>query len=514
MKRTLYLVLAALIAAVPVAMASALLWHFDHATVFDTLPVQSDEMMYWHQAGTFAEAGFNGGYYTAGELLPRVGRFYSWGAAAPIFYGTFAAVSGWPLWAMTALNLGLLTAAVAAFIGLARLSWEGLLWLGVLLATFHPFLVYSPTQYIEVLNLALALLLAGLFARLIHRYREGAAASRRLVLITGGVIFFAALIRFPWTMLYLPLLLLIQRPMTIRGWLANIATSIPLTLAPVILYTLTSAPYPETIISRILNNPTPQRAWRILTSNFNRNIRLFTDGDHLEIQIRVGAALAAAALTLAVAAYLIWRARGKALPARLQHGMTEAGLAWYLLTGLLAFIVVIYDIHGLRGYRMLSGAILFTIALVIAFRRRWLLVPLLVYQLAAFPHALTFYDNFTNFQTAPDKHARYNKFLPQLAETLVYDPDAEPWCNTVLFDLFYLLGETSVMVAVPHGFGLSITEAVPNGRMPSAPQSAYIALRDGNYETYREGLNLAPVLALPEGMLYRNLNADCTAPTQ
>src|SRR5690606_36043936 len=141
-------------------------------------------------------------------------------------------------------------------------------------------------------------------------------------------------------------------------------------------------------------------------------IRLFTDGDHLEIQIRLGAALAAAALTLAVAAYLIWRARGKALPARLQHGMTEAGLAWYLLTGLLAFIVVIYDIHGLRGYRMLSGAILFTIALAIAFRRRWLLVQLLVYQLAAFPHALTFYDNFTNFQTAPDKHARYNEFLP------------------------------------------------------------------------------------------------------
>src|SRR5688500_1631643 len=200
MKRTLYLVLAAIVTAVPVAMASALLWHFDRATVFDTLPVQSDEMMYWHQAGTFAEAGFDGGYYTAGELLPRIGRFYSWGAAAPIFYGTFAAVFGWPLWAMTALNLALLTAAVAAFIWLARLPWEGLLWLGAILATFHPFLIYSPTQYIEVLNLALALLLAGLFARLIRLHREGAAASRWLTLITGGVIFFAALIRFPWTM--------------------------------------------------------------------------------------------------------------------------------------------------------------------------------------------------------------------------------------------------------------------------------------------------------------------------
>jgi hypothetical protein len=514
MKRALYLLIAAFVVAVPALMASALLWHFDRATVFDTLPVQSDEMMYWHQAGTFAEAGFDGGHYTASELLPRVGRFYSWGAAAPIFYGTFAAVFGWPLWAMTAINLALLMMAVAAFIWLARLSLEGLLWLGAILATFHPFLIYSPTQYIEVLNLALALLLAGLFARLIRLYREGAVASRGLALITGAVIFFAALIRFPWAMLYLPLLLLVRRPATLRGWLANIAASVPLMIAPVLLYSVTSAPYPETIISRILNNPTPQRAWRILSGNFNRNMRLFTDGDPLEIQIRMGAALAAGALTLAIVAYLLWRSRSRPLSSRLNTAMTEAGLAWYVMAGLVLFIVVIYDIHGLRGYRMLSGAILFVVALSIAFGRRWLLVPLLVYQLAVFPYALTFYDNFTNFQTSPEKHARYSEYQPQLAEVLVYDPDAGPWCNTVLFDLFYLLGETSVMVAVPHGFGLSITEAVPEGRMPDAPQSAYIALRDGNYDSYRGELNLEPVLPLPEGMLYRNLDADCASTAQ
>lgn len=509
MKRILYPFLAALVSAIPAIMASVVLWHFNQATVFDTLPVQSDEMMYWHQAGTFAEAGFNGGYYTAGELLPRVGRFYSWGAAAPIFYGTFAAVLGWPLWAMTALNLALLTLAIAAFIWLARLSIAGLLWLGAILALYHPFLIYSPTQYIEVLNLALAVLLAGLFARLIRLYREGIPAPRRLMLLTGGLIFFAALVRFPWTMLYLPLLLLARRPVTLRGWIATISASVPLMIAPVLLYTLTSAPYPETIISRILNNPAPKRAWRILSANFHRNAGLFTDGDHLEVQIRVGAALAAGALTVAAAVYLIWRARGKTLSLRLRPLMTEAGLMWYMLAGLLAFIVVIYDIHGLRGYRMLSGVILFAVAIAIAFGRRWILVPLVVYLIAAFPHALTFYDNFTNFQTSPDKHARYREYQPQLAGVLVYDPDAGPWCNTVLFDLFYLLGETSVMVAVPHGFGLSITEAVPDGRMPRTPQSAFIALRDGNYAAYRDGLNLEPMLSLPEGMLYRNLDTDC-----
>jgi hypothetical protein len=327
------------------------------------------------------------------------------------------------------------------------------------------------------------------------------------------VIFLGALMRFPWTMLYVPLLLLTVRPSTARGWVVTTAKAIPLMLAPVILYTLTAAPYPETIISRIMSNPTIRRATRILGSNIERNTRLFFDGDHLELHVRTGVALAVAALTVTVVVYLVLQARRRVVPARLRQGMAEAALAWYLLAGLLLFIVVIYDIHGLRGYRMLSGAILFVVALAVAFRRRWLLAPLLVYHIAAFPYALTFYDNFTNFQTNPDKHARYAEYAPLLADTLSYDPDADPWCNTVLFDLFYLLGETSVMVAVPPGIGLSITEAVPEGLMPPAPKSGFVALRDGKYESYRPELNLEPVLRLPEGMLYRNLDAQCERPT-
>jgi hypothetical protein len=56
---------------------------------------------------------------------------------------------------------------------------------------------------------------------------------------------------------------------------------------------------------------------------------------------------------------------------------------------------------------------------------------------------------------------------------------------------------------------LSITEAVPEGRMPPAPRSGYVALRDGNYEEYRPALNLDPLLSLPEGMLYRNMDSTC-----
>lgn len=510
MKRSAYLLVALLVIALPTAMASGLLAHFNQAAITDTLPVQSDEIMYWHQAYTFSQVGLNGGYYTAFELVPRVGRFYAWGAAAPIFYGAFGAVLDWPLWAMTALNLAFLAAAAAVLIRLARLSIEQVLWLGALLPTFHPFLLYSPTQYLEVFNMAVALLLAGLFARLIAAAREGQRTPRWLWLVTGSVIFCAALTRFPWAFLYAPLLLLTVRPQTLRARIVTLIQSAILMLIPTALYALTSAPYPETIISRITRNPTLARAARILGANIERNLRLFMDGDHLELHVRAGSALALGILTVFLLATLLWKARGRQIPARLSRGLNEAALAWYMLGALLLFIMVIYDIHGLRGYRMLSGPLLMLIGLAVAFRRRWILVPLLIYQVSVFPYALHFYDNFTNFQTAPEKRARYEEYRPQLAEVLVYDPAApSPWCNTVLYDLFYLLGETSVMVATPPGIGLSITEAVPEGRMPVAPQSKYIALRDGNYEAYRPALNLEPLLPLPDGMLYLNLDAPC-----
>lgn len=513
MKKSLTILVALGVIAVPALVASVVLWHFNGATLFDTLPVQSDEIMYWHQAYTFSEVGFNGGYYTAGELLPRVARFYAWGAAAPVFFGTFGIPFGWPLWAMTVLNIALLCAATAAFIRLARLNIEQMLWLGGLLATFHPFLLYSPTQYLEVFNMALAVLLAALFARLFRLYRSGEPAGRALWITTGVVIFFAALTRFPWALLYTPLLLLTVRPTTLRGWVVSFIQSVGLMLVPVVLYALTSAPYPETIISRIMRNPTLARAGRILGNNIQRNLRLFGDGDHLELHIRFGSAIAVAVLTVVVVAYVVYRLRGSRLSARLRETVSEAALAWYLLAALLAFIVLIYDVHGLRGYRMLSGTLLMLIALCVAFRRRWVLAPLLAYQVIVFPYALFFYDNFTNFQTDPAKYARYEEYQPQLADVLVYDPDApSPWCNTVLYDLYYLLGETSIMVATPPGIGLSITEAVPNGVMPEAPQSKYIGLRDGNYPEVRATLHLEPLLPLPDGMLYINLDAPCGPP--
>ncbi|MCC6566348.1 MAG: hypothetical protein IT298_11340 [Chloroflexi bacterium] len=510
--RLVLIVLTLCVALVPAIMAAALLRQYNQATLFDLIPAQSDEIMFWRQSATFAEVGFAGGYYTAYELTPRVGGFYAWGLAAPVFYGSIGAVFGWPLWAIAVINLVALAAAVVVYAWLIRASLEQMAWLGVFLALYHPLNNYAPTGYIEVLNMALALVLAGGFVRLLRAWRDGQPVPRGAALITGTVLLYAALLRAPWAVLFLPLLLLIDRPATWRRTLWTAAKSVAVALIPVALYALTSAPYPETILSRIARNPSLDRLVRITGRNIARNMALFMDGDHLELHVRVAAAVITLALT-AVVLYVGWRwVRRRGIPTRWQLPVAEASLAWFTLATLLAFIIVVYDIHGLRGYRMLAGALLMAFGVTLAFRRRWLIVSAVALLAVALPYSTHFYDLNTNFQTAPEKHARYAEYKPLLADALVYDPSLPSrWCNTVLFDLYYLLGETSVMVSAPPGFGTSITEAVPEGQMPIPPESRYLGLRDTTYALYADQLNVEAVLPLPEGMLYRNLDADCSA---
>jgi hypothetical protein len=304
MRRVLYLLTATLVVAVPAIMASALLWHFFHASIFDLVPVQSDEIMYWHQANTFAEAGFNGGYYTTGDVLPRIGRYFSWGVAAPVFYGTLGAIFDWPLWGIAVVNLVILTLAIVAFIAFVRPMWLELLVLGIVLALYHPIVLYAPTQYVEIFLMAVALTLSALFARIIAQRQAGKHPSRSIVIAAGILIFAAALFRLPWSGLFLPLTILAFNPLNIRQAVGATGAAIALAIPPFLIYTLMAAPYPNYTISRILERPALARAARIFANNIKANWRQIFEGDPLEIQMRVGIAALCIVLTVVLIAWL------------------------------------------------------------------------------------------------------------------------------------------------------------------------------------------------------------------
>jgi hypothetical protein len=266
--------------------------------------VQSDEIMYWHQALTFSETGFNGGYYTTADALPRLGRYFSWGVAAPVFYGTLGAIFGWPLWGIAVINLAILTVAIGAFIALVRPMWIELFGFGILLALYHPIVLYAPTQYVEILLMAIALTLSALFARIIRQRQAGHPPPRFSIVAAGVLIFAAALFRLPWSGLFLPLAVLALNPASIRQWVTAVGGAIALALPPFLIYTLTAAPYPNYTISRILERPTLERAGRIFGRNIEANWQQLFEGDPLEIQLRLGVAVLCIILTGLIAVRL------------------------------------------------------------------------------------------------------------------------------------------------------------------------------------------------------------------
>jgi hypothetical protein len=128
-------------------------------------PSPNDELAYWHQIATFSHVGFQGGYYTLGEVTNRSGvtPFGPHGPGFAVLYGTVGALFGWYRHSIVLLNLAVIALAAALFVGLNRLSTVRLWLCGVTLVTFWPVLFWAPTGMQEAVHHAGAISMAGFF---------------------------------------------------------------------------------------------------------------------------------------------------------------------------------------------------------------------------------------------------------------------------------------------------------------------------------------------------------------
>ena len=94
------------VAGVPVLVVT-LVHHFFGVPLSAYRPIINDEVAYWHQALTFTRAGFNGGYYTLGEVTNPSGLtpFGPHGPGFAVLYGTAGSLFGWYRHSVVILNL-------------------------------------------------------------------------------------------------------------------------------------------------------------------------------------------------------------------------------------------------------------------------------------------------------------------------------------------------------------------------------------------------------------------------
>lgn len=477
----------------------------------DYRPVYYDELIYWHQAGTFLQYGWQGGYYTfEEEAAPlTLTRFDLHGPLYPMFYALFGAASGrWNydsvLWA-NAFYCGLLI-GVTLFAARPRMS-HALLFGGILL-TFHPFQIYLFTSMTELLHYGFAFLLAPLFARLL--LKPDAVRPRDVVFI-AGLLVFLSLFRLFWVFLALPLFLLaVRRSSILHIGRAFVFTALTAVIA-LVPYWLLNARYPyyhfQTMISLFREQPTLDNAVRLVTDRIAYNLERAAQSDLYERILRLqGVLLLIAVPVMGVAGrwrislhpLIGWVGRGLVLPWRevLFH-LCNLGI-------IMAVQLVLYDMYAERDYRMIAPHLLLSLLILVLCHRQLGVIIAGVGIILGFSLYTQGYGSAVSVKFVQND-IPVEAFRDDLADTVVFQPSANGWCNTLT-----IIGWDPELIAVP--FGIGINSHLAPGYIRRIPNARYALLTPEEYVNITSRLPGATYTLLAEthiGNLYRNEWAWC-----
>jgi hypothetical protein len=477
----------------PAVITLILLGSHLHVNLFDFRPTTwNDQVYYWHQIATFKEAGFNGGYYTVHEALPRLEVFH-FGASGPFYpalFGLVARVIGWQPYTGILLNMVLIALAAWAFIRLARLNRLQIVLTGAALLAVTPVLMFMPTISQESFHQAAALLLAGIFYRLFRQGDKLPPAEKLAILVFLAAI---SLLRFSWLLLLPPCLLLMRSKNSWPQSIGALAVAGILGTVVVMIFQFSSAPGNNSVFAQL--NRLGQSPFEGVSNLVNYVILGNARGSFLNIaDLRqltpdILQGIQFSVVLVAVTAFWLKFSRdGQAL------------FHVYNLTLIWLASLVFYLPDGY--YRLFAPHLLLTLLLLIVSGRYTVVVAVVVAGLLGTGIFLDGYRLWmTNFQRHPDQADVADVF----GEYLVYQPEASnPWCNTLLVSSKSL---NYRMTFVPPGIGVSFYIAPDLLTYPL--KSRYLFITEAGYQLIKDRLRVERLAVTPGFTLYHNLDADC-----
>lgn len=522
LRKIVYLLASLCVIAMPLIVNHLFLWGSYNATLLDAVPFWSDELYHWHQSATFSVAGFEGGYYTLDEVTPRwdIFRFYVWGPFSYPIYGSIGALAGFGLASYALINAIAFAFATALFIIITRPNWRQLALLAALLGSFVPLLLYLPSTMQQVLFLAIATILAAGFYQVITE-----SLQRRHVVFFAIFIACAALLRPTWALLLLPLFALSRQKRGVRQLVEVGVVTVPLVLFLAVIFFFSAGDYP---LYRSSFFDGGAGGWlsnvQGLIDYFSFNLSIiFTAGSTVAIAQRLQIYVLLL-LLFGSGAFFLWRE----LQGDSKHRkrLWEIAFHLYNLGGLALLSMTLHEIVDGRDYRVMAPHLLLSLLLLIALKRWWLSVVMVVAMLALYVpvldnNALDQYHEWTQPRYNGIVREQYAGWQPLLDEALSYDPNAEnAWCNTLISSFYYVIpyaGDAGLIVAVPPGIGLSwaytwVSEDFPTPerfRVPEQFKSRWLMLTDDDASAWQERLNVREMRRVQNGALYENLDADC-----
>jgi hypothetical protein len=507
----------------------------------DHVPALGDEIDYWHQAGTWAQAGVNGGYYVIDDTPARASfaHYYAWGFGPPVFYGVFAKLFGWPLNGVLNVNVLFFFLSVAAFVLLARLDARRCLILAVLLAVYPAILVYMPTSMLEPIYLGGVLVFAGGLYRMHRGEREW-----WLIALTGATLVLLSIMRFTWALMFWPYLYYLApwRVWTLRSrspqaaptapipsdastgsgrlqgrdiaapfpgerrWLWSLIGTVVITGLFFVLYNLTASPYryPLAIILGMIPSDASSAflyfidmvresvIWLVIPFYGNADISSY---------------LPSVTPRLVLLGLMIW-AVVQRRHARTRLQREEITIVLYIVGSAIALALFVYSTVSSVGFRFFAPYVLMALAFCLAGSRMRVVYAATALFVISLPLAFMNTGIVRSDEFAPNRAndiAAYRQEWQDLGVT--YRPDADPWCNTLAYSISYLgtLPNLDRLLALDAGMGISIVWWEPF----KTQRAHYLMLDEKYYADYPNKEQLSPVLDVVGGAVYRNEAVVC-----
>ena len=513
--KLVYLALSALVITLPLMLVSGLIFIEFGATLFDHTPFYNDEIFHWHQSLSFIEAGFDSGYYTLDENIPiaKFSHFYAWGAWVYVFYGMIGRVTGFPLHAVMSINLVAFMTAMTFFIYSVRPDWKKLIVLGIVLVTFIPLLIYLPSSLLQLLNLAIAVCFAVGFYHLLTR-----PVDWRFLLLMSVFSVLAGLVRPTYALFLAPMFALANTERNFKNTIIAGFKALPLVMIAAIGFYTSAAPFPHFRTILFLGDD----PLTVKLANFGLYIQQsfiwMTEGASIIMAQRFQIGL----LILLLIVWGVWMWQGRDAKNEDTQWRWELALHLYNLVGFYTATILFHETLGGHDYRVMSPHLLFSLKLLVAFRRNWLVIPIVAISIFVMPDAFNEYQyKRVNFDGVTAQ--QFLDWSSILSDDLVYDASAESaWCNTVMTSAFYVLdpaGQPAMLLAVDGGMGISwafdwvfpeFDLPVPDDyKIPDTFQSRYFILSDSDFNTWGQNLNLQRLERAPQGAVYLNLDAEC-----
>ena len=480
-------------------------------------PVQSDAIMYWHQIKTFAAVGFSGGYYTVGEEAAAASftHFYAWGPWFIALYGLIGKAVGWSLWSPMLFDVAAVTLALLGAVLLIRPNSRQLVLVLLVLLTYWPLHLYLPLAMQEPFHYAVAILLAGIFYRVV--VHEGAVPhwllGTALVMIVG-----AALVRPTWAALLLPLVTIVveKRPhgcaprgsrfrQMFCGW--PFLTACAVVAGIFLLSRYVAAPYPHRVMSDVqvlLRSPVDGLQKLLAVTTVQGMNYLWPD-----VQYPVWTLLRYQVLGIVLwMTVLAIRCRGnetgQGAPGRPPWHKAERRTHILNLSLIVLLVLMLWQVGFWMDYRIVAPHLLLSLLLLAACGRGRVVAVMALAGLLFTSSFLAEYDDLAPRQFT-DEQARIDAFAAQTAGTLVYQAQGDPWCNTILLPLQTAFHPESL--AIPAGIGLSFDLDISSR---SELKSRYVMVDDKNREFLTGAFDLQFVSTTAIGDLYRNAGISCT----